>query len=80
MMSIALTRSGQRGYRRHIGFVFQCFHLLTALTILDKIAAPLLPCKTDFDKFEKAHSLLDAVGLPTRLPEDCSLIDGAARE
>jgi putative ABC transport system ATP-binding protein len=52
--------------RRTIGFVFQRFHLLQALTAVDNVAAPLLPQRTKFDKHERARELLAAVGLAGR--------------
>jgi putative ABC transport system ATP-binding protein len=58
-----------------IGFVFQSFHLLSALTALDNVAAPLLPYRADFDKHERARELLGAVGLAGRedaLPSELS--------
>ncbi len=61
-----LTRGAQADYRRTIGFVFQRFHLLAALTALDNVAAPLLPYRVPFDKFERARELLAAVGLAGR--------------
>jgi putative ABC transport system ATP-binding protein len=70
-----LPRSEQPGYRRRIGFVFQRFHLLPALTALDNVAAPLLPYKTEFDKHERARELLAGVGLGGRessLPSELS--------
>jgi putative ABC transport system ATP-binding protein len=70
-----LTRREQPGYRRRIGFVFQRFHLLPALTALDNVAAPLLPYETEFDKHERARNLLAAVGLGGRedaLPAELS--------
>jgi putative ABC transport system ATP-binding protein len=71
----ALTRAEQVAYRRRIGFVFQRFHLLPALTALDNVAAPLLPLRTDFDKHDRARGLLEAVGLAGRedaLPAELS--------
>ena len=71
----ALSRSEQISYRRRIGFVFQRFHLLPALTALDNVAAPLLPYRTPFDKHERAGQLLTAVGLEGRgsaLPSELS--------
>jgi putative ABC transport system ATP-binding protein len=62
----ALSRREQVDYRRRIGFVFQRFHLLPALTALDNVAAPLLPYRTDFDKHERAAELLAGVGLAGR--------------
>jgi putative ABC transport system ATP-binding protein len=71
----ALSRNEQPPYRRRIGFVFQRFHLLPALTALDNVASPLLPYKTSFDKHERAGRLLAAVGLGNRedaLPSELS--------
>jgi putative ABC transport system ATP-binding protein len=71
----ALSRSGLVGYRRRIGFVFQRFHLLPALTAIDNVAAPLLPQRTSFDKHDRARALLGAVGLAGRedaLPAELS--------
>ena len=58
-----LSRRAQVDYRRRIGFVFQRFHLLAALTALNNVAMPLLPYRTNFDKFLRARELLAAVGL-----------------
>lgn len=62
----SLDRKRQVDYRRRIGFVFQRFHLLAALSAVDNVAAPLLPYRTSFDKFEKARELLSAIGLAGR--------------
>ena len=71
----ALSRQEQVSYRRRVGFVFQRFHLLPALTAVDNVAAPLLPYRTSFDKHERARELLAAVGLAGRersLPSELS--------
>ncbi|MDG4828973.1 ABC transporter ATP-binding protein [Solwaraspora sp. WMMD1047] len=62
----ALSRRDLAGYRRTIGFVFQRFHLLPALTALDNVIAPVLPFRVDFDKRQRALELLDVVGLGDR--------------
>jgi len=70
-----LARREQPDYRRRIGFVFQRFHLLPALTAIDNVASPLLPYRTEFDKHERARELLAAVGLGGResaLPSELS--------
>ncbi|HJQ74826.1 MAG TPA: ABC transporter ATP-binding protein, partial [Gaiellaceae bacterium] len=70
-----LSGSERVAYRRRVGFVFQAFHLLPALTALDNVAAPLLPYRDDFDKHERARALLAAVGLAGRedaLPSELS--------
>jgi putative ABC transport system ATP-binding protein len=46
--------------------VFQRFHLLPALTVLDNVIAPVLPLRTSFDKRARARELLAAVGLDGR--------------
>ncbi len=53
-------------YRRGVGFVFQRFHLLPALTACDNVAAPVLPFRTGYDKRARARNLLAAVGLAGR--------------
>ena len=62
-------------HRRRVGFVFQRFNLLPALTTLDNVIAPVLPQRTDFDKRERAAGLLADVGLDERggaLPSELS--------
>jgi putative ABC transport system ATP-binding protein len=75
-----LDRGGQVEYRRRIGFVFQRFHLLPALTALDNVAAPLLPLRLDFDRHERATSLLAAVGLSGREREFPSRLSGGEQQ
>jgi len=70
-----LSPKSQVDYRRRIGFVFQRFHLLPALTVIDNVVAPLLPYRVGFDKHGRARELLAAVGLEVRersLPSELS--------
>lgn len=62
----ALRGAGLAAYRRAVGFVFQRYNLLPALTALDNVIAPVLPYRTTFNKKERAHDLLAAVGLAGR--------------
>lgn len=71
----ALAAGGLDAHRRRIGFVFQRFHLLPALTVLDNVLAPVLPRRVDFDRRARAMELLEAVGLAHRaeaLPSELS--------
>jgi putative ABC transport system ATP-binding protein len=61
-----LSGGALAAYRRTVGFVFQRYHLLPALTALDNVIAPVLPYRTPFDKGERARELLEAVGLAGR--------------
>src|SRR5262245_53031310 len=62
----ALRRGRLTAYRRSIGFVFQRYHLLPALTALDNVVAPVLPYRVRYDRTARARELLDAVGLAGR--------------
>ena len=62
----ALSRKDRVAYRRSIGFVFQRFHLLAALTVADNVMAPVLPYRVPFDKHARASELAAAVGLGGR--------------
>jgi putative ABC transport system ATP-binding protein len=62
----ALRGGAQADYRRTVGFVFQRYNLLPALTALDNVIAPVLPYRTSWDKRDRARQLLAAVGLAGR--------------
>jgi putative ABC transport system ATP-binding protein len=62
----ALRRWKLAAHRRGIGFVFQRYHLLPALTALDNVIAPALPYRVKYDRTARARELLDAVGLGGR--------------
>jgi putative ABC transport system ATP-binding protein len=62
----ALRGDALAEHRRHVGFVFQRFNLLGALTARDNVLAPVVPFKTGFDRVARADSLLAAVGLGGR--------------
>jgi putative ABC transport system ATP-binding protein len=61
-----LSRRRLAEYRRTLGFVFQRYHLLPALTAIDNVVVPVLPYRVDFDKTERAAALLATVGLQGR--------------
>jgi putative ABC transport system ATP-binding protein len=61
-----LDEDGRAEFRaRHIGFVFQAFHLLPTLTALENIALPL-ELKGAPSAFEQARKLLTDIGLAER--------------
>jgi putative ABC transport system ATP-binding protein len=62
----ALRGGPLAAYRRTVGFVFQRYHLLPALTALDNVIAPMLPYRTSWNKRERGRELLEAVGLAGR--------------
>jgi putative ABC transport system ATP-binding protein len=64
----SLDRKRLAGYRATVGFVFQSFQLLPALSARDNITAPVLPHrrKLSFNPAARAQQLLDAVGLGGR--------------
>jgi putative ABC transport system ATP-binding protein len=62
----ALRRAALARYRQRTGFVFQRYHLLPALTVLDNVIAPVLPRRGRADHVTRARELLDAVGLAGR--------------
>ncbi|MFC0503459.1 ABC transporter ATP-binding protein [Micromonospora costi] len=61
-----LRRAGLARYRQRVGFVFQRYHLLPALTVLDNVLAPVLPRRGRADHLAQARDLIDAVGLAGR--------------
>jgi predicted ABC-type transport system involved in lysophospholipase L1 biosynthesis ATPase subunit len=53
--------------REHIGFVFQLFHLIPALSAVENVAVPLLPYAPRAKILERAEGLLADLGLGDRL-------------
>jgi len=62
----ALRGAALAAYRRTVGFVFQRYNLLPALTALDNVIAPVLPYRTAWDKPGRGRRLLEEVGLGGR--------------
>ena len=75
-----LNEKQRAAMRRNIGFVFQRFHLLPALSAVDNVTAPLLPFKVGFDKHARAVELLDAVGLGLRKDHIPSRLSGGEQQ
>ena len=79
-----LVTAGRRQlaqYRRGVGFVFQRFHLLPALTALDNVIAPVLPYRNlGYDRVERARGLLAAVGLEGRESSLPSRLSGGQQQ
>lgn len=62
----ALTEHQLANFRRqHVGYIFQSFHLIPTLTALENVALPL-ELSGEVSAMERAHTLLDAVGLKER--------------
>jgi putative ABC transport system ATP-binding protein len=76
------TLSGRElaAHRRQVGFVFQRFNLLPALTVIDNVMAPVLPYRVDFDKEARARELLAAVGLEARVDSLPSRLSGGQQQ
>jgi putative ABC transport system ATP-binding protein len=75
-----LSRGRLADYRRGVGFVFQRYHLLPALTALDNVMAPVLPYRTGYDKVARARQLLESVGLGGREDAPPSRLSGGQQQ
>jgi putative ABC transport system ATP-binding protein len=77
-----LDRGRLAAYRATVGFVFQRFHLLPALSARDNVTAPAVPRRRrlSFDPSARAQQLLDAVGLGDRAGALPSQLSGGQQQ
>lgn len=67
-------------YRSRLGFVFQGFHLLGALSAIDNVLVPTLPSGRSNDYEREAQGLLERVGLGGRLDALPSQLSGGQQQ
>jgi putative ABC transport system ATP-binding protein len=67
-------------YRRTVGFVFQTFALLPALTARDNVMLPVLPYRSGNTDHDRAKELLAEVGLEGREDALPSQLSGGQRQ
>ena len=63
-----LSNAGRAAWRaRNAGFVFQTFHLVPYLSVLDNVLLPAGAASTNGDPTERARRIIDRVGLSGRI-------------
>jgi len=66
---------------RDLGFVFQVFHLVTDLTVLDNVQIPLLYRRmSNAERRKQAEAALDRVGLSARMHHFPSQLSGGQQQ
>ncbi|WP_445001738.1 ABC transporter ATP-binding protein [Exiguobacterium alkaliphilum] len=63
-----------------VGFIFQQFHLIPTLTAVENVMAPLFGRRVDYDKKERALSLLARVGLQEKAESLPSQLSGGQQQ
>lgn len=79
----ALTEDERARFRaRHVGFVFQTFHLLPTLTAMENVLVPfeLLGSERPSDYRDRARALLDRVGLSERIHHYPNQLSGGEQQ
>lgn len=76
--TVAMRDNEMAEFRNHmLGFVFQSFHLVNSLNVLDNVELPLLYRKHgDVSRRELAREVLDKVGLSHRMKHFPSQLSG----
>lgn len=75
------TPSDTDFYRsRHVGFVFQAFHLLPTLNAVENVQVPMLAVKGANHYAERAETLLREVGMENRLQQHPNELSAGERQ
>ena len=64
----------------HIGFIFQQFHLLPTLTVLENVMSPLFARKVPYNKKQRAEEVLAKVGLSDKVNSLPSQLSGGQQQ
>lgn len=75
-----LSRRALATYRSRIGFVFQAFHLLGMLSVVENVEAPLMGRLRGRARRAQAMDLLDAVGLADRAHSTPTELSGGQQQ
>ncbi len=75
-----LNAAGLADYRATVGFVFQQFHLIPALSVIDNVCAPLIGRVRVAERRRRAGELLEAVGLAGRVKALPSQLSGGQQQ
>jgi ABC-type lipoprotein export system ATPase subunit len=66
--------------RRHIGLVFQLFHLVPALDVLDNVLLPTLPDRGYRTRTPRARELIERIGLGDRVSHRPGQLSGGEQQ
>lgn len=64
----------------HIGFIFQQFHLLPALSVLENVLSPLFGRKVPYNKKNRALEVIEKVGLADKIHSLPSQLSGGQQQ
>lgn len=75
-----LTRRRLADYRGSVGFVFQQFHLISAVTVADNVSAPLVGRCSTSERRQRVREVLEAVGLEHRVDARPGQLSGGQQQ
>lgn len=65
---------------RHVGFIFQQYHLIPTLTAVENVMLPCVPWKVAYNTRQRALELLELVGLGSRVDHLPAQLSGGEQQ